>query len=137
MPIAYRIDRDRRLVVAAAYGTVTDADVFGYQRDVWSRPDVAGFNELVDMTHAGNIATPGAGRVRDLASLAGSMDAKTRPSRFAIVAPSDVAFGMGRMFQSFRHLAAEGTKEVSVFRTMAEAIAFLDLDGPPDLPRLP
>jgi hypothetical protein len=36
MPITYRIDNARRRVVATASGTLTEADVFGYQRDAWS-----------------------------------------------------------------------------------------------------
>jgi hypothetical protein len=36
-----RVDHARRLVVAQASGVLTDQDVFGYQRDVWSRPEVA------------------------------------------------------------------------------------------------
>jgi len=31
-------------------GVLSDADVFGYQKEVWSRPDVAGYNELVDVS---------------------------------------------------------------------------------------
>src|SRR4030095_5494948 len=49
MPIDYKIDTTQRRVVATAYGTLTDADVFDYQRAVWSRADVAGFDEIVDM----------------------------------------------------------------------------------------
>ncbi len=47
MPIEYLIDHERRLVMAKGQGTLTDEDVFGFQRDVWSRPEVNGCNELV------------------------------------------------------------------------------------------
>ena len=56
MPIVHRIDHERRLVVAEGRGIVTDQDVFGYQRDVWSRPEVAGYDELVDMSEVEDIA---------------------------------------------------------------------------------
>ena len=58
MPIEYRIVRERRLVVAKAHGTLTDQDVFGYQRDLWSRADVAGYDELVDMTQVEHKVNP-------------------------------------------------------------------------------
>jgi hypothetical protein len=32
VPLVYRIDRDAKVVVAAGYGTLTEADVFGYER---------------------------------------------------------------------------------------------------------
>jgi hypothetical protein len=49
MPIGYRVDHNRRLVAARAHGILVAEDLFGYQREAWSRPDVAGYDELVDM----------------------------------------------------------------------------------------
>ena len=74
MPIDYGIDRERRLVVAAPFGVMTDEDTFGYQRDVWSLPEVAGFDELIDMSAVESIALPSAKRVEDLARLSAQMD---------------------------------------------------------------
>ena len=50
MPIRYRINRRRKLMVAGPFGTLTGKDLFAYQREVWSRADVAGFSEIVDLT---------------------------------------------------------------------------------------
>ena len=129
MPIAYQIDHDRRLVVARGQGILTDEDVFGYQRDVWSRQDVQGYSELVDMSAVEQIDGASVDRMRQLASLSASMDAASSPSRFAIVAPSDAAFGLGRMYQTFRHMEGSSTKEISVFRTVSEALQFLGLEA--------
>jgi hypothetical protein len=136
MPIAYRIDHDARVVVAAGHGVLTDADVFNYQRDVWSRSDLAGYNELIDMGRVEEIALPSTDRVRDLAKLAAEMDDKTSHSRMAVVASADLAFGLGRMFQAYRELEGPGTKEVGIFRTMEEALDFLKIDHPLRLPDL-
>ena len=134
MPIAYHIDHERRLVLTRGYGSFTDEDVFRYQQTVWSRTDVAGYSELVDMTEVTDIALPSVHRVRDLASLAASMDDHYSSSRMGIVAPDDLAFGLGRMFQSYRELEKNPTKEVGVFRTLAEVFAFLGITDPPPLP---
>jgi hypothetical protein len=128
MPIVYRVDHESRVVVAAGKGTLTDADVFSYQREVWSRADVAGYNELIDMTGVKQISLPSAERVRDLAELAAGMDNNASKSRLAIVASGDGAFGLGRMFQSYRELNPQSTKEVGVFRTMPGALAWLRID---------
>jgi hypothetical protein len=69
IPIEYRIDHERQLVLARGCGTLTDEDVFGYQREVWSRADVVGYKELIDMSDVDHIALPSANRVRDLAQL--------------------------------------------------------------------
>jgi hypothetical protein len=50
VPIDYLINHERRVVLARCRGVLTDEDVFGYQHEVWSRPEVAGYDELVDMS---------------------------------------------------------------------------------------
>jgi hypothetical protein len=125
MPIEYCIDHERRLVMARGYGVFTGEDVFGYQREVWSRPDVAGYDELVDMSQVESIAQPSADRIRELAKLSAGMDARSPASRFVIVAPAELAFGLGRMYEAYRNFDERSTKKVSVFRSLEGALAFL------------
>jgi hypothetical protein len=127
MPIEYTIDHERRLVIAQAKGTLTDEDVFRYQRDVWSSPGVDGYNELVDMRQVEDIDLPSVDRIRGLATFSAGMDARSSASRFAIVATTEIAFGLGRMYETYRGLDDRSTKEVSVFRTLEEAQAFLGI----------
>jgi hypothetical protein len=129
MPLTYRIDPERRLVVARGSGTLKDHEVFDYQYKVWSQPDVAGFNELIDMSDVAQILLPSTDRVRDLAELSARMSRGAPRSKMAIVAPDDLAFGLGRMFDQYRESAAPGLKPVGVFRTMPEALAWLGIDG--------
>ena len=125
MPIDYEIDHDRRLVIARGRGTLTDEDVFSYQRSVWSRSDVAGYDELIDMSGVERIELPPGDRVADLAKYAAAMDRDARASKLAIIAPKDLAFGLGRMYQAHRGLEHRSTKNVGVFRSQEEALAFL------------
>lgn len=137
MPFLYRIDSIVRVVVTAGHGTITEADVFGYQREVWSRSDVAGYDELIDMTRVTMIDAPSSGRVRDLAALSADMDSTVTGTRLAIVAPDDLAYGLGRMYQNYRELNPQSRREVGVFRTMEEALAFLQIEHAVSLPDLP
>lgn len=137
MPINYRIDYQRRVVVACGYGVLTTAEVFDYQRAVWSQPEIAGFDELVDMTHVASIDLPSAQRIQDLASMSARMDRPDTMSRFAIVAPGDLEFGLGRMLQVYRNADTRSTKRIGVFRSMPEALAFLQLADTVTLPALP
>ena len=127
MPIEYRIHTQLRRVIATAHGALTDADVFGYQNEVWSRADVAGFDELVDMTRVDHVElpVPSAERLRTLAATSADMDA-AGSSRFAIVAPGDLAYGLGRMYGIYREMDRRSSKEVRVFRSMEDALAWLD-----------
>src|SRR5262245_2480913 len=125
MPIHYRVDHERRVVFAEGSGTFTDADVFGYQREVWSRADVQGYNELIDMTAVEKIEQPTPERIRQLAELSAEMDAIGRSSRFAIIAPTAIAYGLGKMYQAMREMQDRSPKEVGVFRTREDALRFL------------
>jgi hypothetical protein len=125
MPIDFAIDHERRLVTAKARGTLTHEDILGYQKDVWSRPEVNGYDELVDMSQVAQIALQSIERVRELAKLSAGMDISSSASRFAIVATTEEAFGLGRMYQTYRGLDDRSTKEVGVFRSLEEALAFL------------
>jgi hypothetical protein len=125
MPIDSEIDHERRLVTARGRGTLTHDDVFGYQRDLWSRADVAGYDELVDLTEIERIDPPSTGEVRNLATLSASMDSRDSKSRLAIVARDDFVFALGRMYETYRGLDPRSTKEVRVFRTVPEALAYL------------
>lgn len=129
MPIEYWIDHERRLVMAKGHGTLTHEDVLGYQRDVWSNPALAGYDELMDMSHVEHIALSSTERVRELARLSARMDARSSASRFAIVAPTDLAFGLGRMYGTYRNLDDRSTKEVGVFRSLDAALAFLGVSS--------
>lgn len=134
MPIACRVDHALRLVIARAYGTFAEGDIHAYQADVWSQPEVQGYHEIVDMSLVTEIVTPTLDKVHWLARISAKMDDPDRRSKFAIIAPSDVAFGMGRMYASMRGTQTESTKEVGVFRTLDEALEFLEIPGPIPLP---
>jgi hypothetical protein len=130
MPIDYYIDHARKLVVARGRGVFADAEVFAYEREVWSQQEVAGYNELVDMTAVEQIAipTPAGPRMQQLAGVAAVQDSPASAAKFAIVAPGSLAFGLGRQYQVYREIDLRGTKQVGVFRTLAEALSFLGIE---------
>ena len=125
MPIDYRIDHERRLVLATGRGRLTDQDIFGYQREVWSRSDVGGYNELVDMSGVEHVDVPSADRLKELVTLAAGMDLPDTASKFAIVAPDELHFDLARFFKAYRELDPRSTKQVSIFRTLAPALEWL------------
>lgn len=129
MPIQYEVDHQRRLVRARVSGVLTDDEIFGYQRDAWSRPEVAGYDELVDMSAVESIALPSIERMKDLARLSSGMGRRGPTARFAIVAPGDIAYMLGRLYKAIRGLTSGGLR-IGVFRTGNEADAFLRRSPP-------
>jgi hypothetical protein len=134
MPIEYEIDHTRRVVIARGRGVLEEGDFFEYQKDVWSREEVRGYDELVDMRAVDEVILPTVDRMRALASLSADMDLKRgtiqgATTKLAVIAPQDFAYGLGRMYEAYRSFQPTSTKEVAVFRTAPEAIAFLGLHG--------
>jgi hypothetical protein len=129
MPIDYVIDHEHRIVRARVSGVMSDDDVFTYQSAVWSRPDVLGYDELVDMSEVHHIALPSLGRIRDLANLSVQKDHPERRSKFAIVAPGDVSYMMGRLYKAIRNATRGNTRTIGVFHSLPEALKFLGLES--------
>ncbi len=125
MPIEYFIDHNRRLVLGKATGILCSEDLFKYQREVWALPEVKGYNELMDMTAVENVVSPNSENIKILADLSASMDETTIATKFAIVAPENLLFGLGRMYETYRSLNPKSTKEVCVFRSMHDAMEWL------------
>jgi hypothetical protein len=130
MPVSYEIDRAQRLVIATLHGRLVDADIFEYQREVWSLPENVGYHELVDMSEITDVALVSAAGITDLAKLATSMDPAER-SKLAIIAKTDLHFGLSRMYQFHRELSPQSTRTVRVFRQREEAVAWLGVTLPP------
>ena len=125
MPVVYHIDHARRLVNATAHGVFTEADMFTYQQEAWTRPGVGGYDEIVDMTDVTAVEPPPGARMASLAKLAASMDPPESTAKFAIVARTDLHFGLARMYQAVREMNTQSKKTVAVFRTRSEAEQWL------------
>lgn len=126
MPITFRIDHERRRVIAHPHGLLRDVETFNYQQDAWSRPDTCGYDELIDMSGVTRVEQASGASMSELARLSSQMDAPHSPSRLAIVATTDLHFGLARMYQMHSETVAGRTKLISVFRRADEALAWLD-----------
>ena len=129
MPIEFRIDHERRVIIAKGKGAFTGEDMLRYQQEAWSQPGVAGYNELVDMTDVTEIVDPSMDDIRRIVQLSASMDPPDGNARFAIAAPNRLMFGLGRMYEAYRELDPKSTKVVRVFKTVREALDFLGLEN--------
>jgi hypothetical protein len=117
-------------VHARITGTFGREEPFKYQREVWSNPELRGYNQLVDASEmeSVDIPFPSAETMRQLADLAASMDDPGQRTKFAIVAVSAFNYGIARMYATYRALDTRSTRAVSVFRTVDEAMAWLEAD---------
>jgi ATP phosphoribosyltransferase regulatory subunit HisZ len=130
MPISYEIDPTLHRVIALASGTLGIRDLSRYQREVWSRDDLTDFDELLDGSRVESLLDLNLENLKQLADLARSMDKSSRSVKFALVAPQDLHYGLGRMYQALRYGMANSLKTMSVFRSREDAEKWLDT--PPD-----
>lgn len=130
MPVSYTVDSKLRRIVARAAGAVGEQDLIAYQKEIGSRPDLVGYDEILDATQTDSLLDINFSGLKRVADLAASMDAAGKPPRLAIVANRDMIYGLGRMYEAFRETAAHTNKQVAVFHSRQEAEAWLA--SPPD-----
>ncbi len=120
MPASYRIDVERRMIFSTATGVVTDEDLRGHRERILADPDFgASFDQLWNFQDAAKIDIS-ATAVRQLARARSYEPGVKR----AIVTPSDLGYGLARMFQI---LHDEAPEDLRVFRDLEEAMKWLDL----------
>jgi len=129
MPLRYTVDDEHHLVLTTGHGVLTDQEVFEYKQSVWSLPQVAGYDELLDLRDVERLDVPSTERLRELARLSAAMDVGT-PSKVAIVADDLVTAGVARIYEVMRRMDERSTREVSVFRAIEEALEWLKPPSP-------
>ena len=118
MPFAYVIDLERGILFTRAWGRFTDDDVLEHQRRKKVDPDFdPGYRELVDLSQVEEFELTVDGILEIVAN-----DNWGNKARRAFISPTDVIFGMARMYET---LLDGAPQEVAVFRTVSEAWQWL------------
>lgn len=119
--IHYRIDPNRKRIWTACIGNVNPKEIRKHFQDLARdpiRPDR--LNVLLDLTEMTSL--PETDQLRAVSKDLKKHQAQLRFNACAIVASRNVLFGMMRMFQA---LARNSFRTTQVFRTAAEAEAWL------------
>jgi hypothetical protein len=121
MPVTYSIDRNARILRTRCVGDVTFAEVENHFRELEQDPALGDdFDILLDLSEL--TAMPTSGQLQAVSLEIERIQPKAPFRACAVVATSDLLFGMGRMFEAY----VEGRFTTSrVFRQAAEAEAWL------------
>ena len=116
MPIFYRIDKARRLVLSTSSGAFTLADALSHQEKLSADPDFdPSFSQIADLTNSTQFdISPD--EIRQLAR----RNIFSPQSRRALIVSNDLAFGLARMFEILRENLGESG--IRVFRSLDEAL---------------
>ncbi len=131
MPADFFIDAERKGVFSKAIERLDVAVALSHMQRLQSHPDFRPeYDQLFDFREVPDLAVT-LEELRDLATRA----IFSASSRRAFVVQSDLHFGMGRVFGTYREL--EGEPSIVVFREIKQALALLSLNGEPDPGRFP
>jgi hypothetical protein len=122
VPYTIAYDESSGGVISTYSGSITPKDVFNSfierfedtERSTTLKYSIGDFTNVSSLTLSNS-------DVRDLAARAQDVLRRQKDLIVAIVAPSDIAFGLGRMLE----LYADQTEAITIFRTLAEAEAWI------------
>ena len=122
--IAFSYDTATRRRIATFRGPITDRELLAAYTALLSDPAYdASYDDFIDLrevTHMG-VTSAGLHRLIGMYDERESMGFRTRA---AILAPTDVLYGVSRMFQTMR--GEDHPDELEVFRTLDASLAWLD-----------
>lgn len=114
----------QKLLISKFEGTLTDALFTAYYSKLLSLPgDTSDFAELVDFRDVDKIEVTEASLQRVAAEVADLYDSIDKKMQCAVVAPTDLGFGLSRMYEGRNSPAFV---ELEVFRSVREALEWLD-----------
>ena len=116
MPVDRQIDAGNRVVTLAVSGELSDEDLLSLSEEIRTAPEVeSDFGLVIDLQNAvGRKVT-----TEVVHALAGGPLVLSPDSRRAVVVPSELGFGMARMYQILRDKGSGG--DIRVFRDIEEA----------------
>jgi hypothetical protein len=99
MPLTYQVDKENHVVRSRGTGVLTMADLLGYFAETRADPAFdEGMQRVMDLREVTQL--PSSEDIRTLASFARNK-APVQTARMAIIASSDLAFGVSMMFKAF------------------------------------
>lgn len=126
MPLTYRVDKDTHIVRSQGSGHLTVDDLLEYFTASRADPDFdPSMHRLMDLRGVTHL--PPSADIRSLATFVRTK-APTDTARMAILAPSDLAYGVAMMFKAFVGYG----ERLLVVRDEAEANAWLATGIRPD-----
>lgn len=124
-PLSHTIHEDLRLLICTWSGVITDAEMLdGYRRAYADRRWTPGFNEVTDLRRADLSAVTSAGLRGVQALVSESTTGFTGAFRTAVLAPTDLTFGLSRMYEL---MAADSPESVRVCRDVDDAAAWVGI----------
>ena len=126
MPANHYIDNEEKIIFTDWQGEPSDGDLVdalnNYFRDIKSRAELDGFNELVDFSDIRGLKLSITVMI-ELGKISSKFDSSG--NKLAIVTNSSFTYGLARMYGIFRKHNPQSNKEVLAFRSKEDAMEWL------------
>jgi len=121
MPVENKIIVEKRLIITRMFGDVDYADVTSVNQMLTAMPEFdRSFDQLVDLTGIAKINVS----ADVLRNFARGQVVFRKESRCAVVAPTDLVYGMARVYASVQ----SDRNDFQIFRTFEEAQSWLAIE---------
>lgn len=126
MPVEITIDPERRRIRSRLSGRLCRDTLRAYYEALTAHPDFRpDLSEVFDVSDVSELDLT-ADEIRDFSAATASAPAHGAGMRVAIVAPTDLVFGLARLYELSQ---VDAGNRICVLRTLAEAEAWLDASG--------
>lgn len=131
MTVRHTIDEEHALVLTEFRGEFTDDDLRAHLHELRTNPQFhRAMRELIDLRGVTKVSVSSA-----MMSASAHWLIHAHEARRALVAPTDLLFGLARMYQT--HLGEVGASQLGVFRELGPALDWIGLDDEAELPEQP
>lgn len=124
MGFEVELDIDKKLIVSRWQGAVDEAALRLYVDEAWTDPSRRGFNELIDLSGVSEVDASFEA-LQAVADYSRQFDNPDESARTAVIASTDLIYGLSRMFASLRSANEDDRRQFAVFESDEQAQAWL------------
>lgn len=128
MPAKHTIDIKSQLLITSWKGDVTESEFIDvlrkYQKNIRSKSEYIGFNEILDLTEVTNIHLS-AGGLRRIGVIAAKTDSTDMVTKVALIVSSDLAYGLAVIYCACRSVLTNSNKTMRIFKKEGEAYKWI------------
>jgi len=125
MPANHHIDNDNQLILTTWEGEASDTEfieaIKKYQDNIQNDPDYINYNEIVDCRKITKLKLTTQG-IKTIGTIASSTDTDKINKKLALIVSSNLAFGLARMYETYRSFSKNANKEIRVFKNESDAL---------------
>ncbi len=127
MPISFTFYEEHKLFLSKWEGAISDSELLTSYKQLLSNDKYKpGFHEISDTINANVTGVTSEGINRLFTMVERHLSGKCEGFKTAIIAPKDLEFGMGRIYEA---VSSESFENVMVFRSTDDALKWLSIEG--------